>query len=309
MSSLGADPLLGGKIKTGWELLIDLDWDLAVLQEARLPPGTIANLCRSHGWQCTTSQPDEDGKALCTIIAKLGHLTQSHREERCHEVLWSTAGHTIRVVNIYGPSGNAEWDVLTTGALARNAIIRAEAGGGGPSIIMGDFNTVFADLTCAFSFSVAGWQDLHTAGTCSDSTSQVVRRIDLLLANAGFRTLSRVTTVSWDDGFATHASQTITIDTERPGPAPMWCPAKALPHPLGPTALHDASAALPGMFAKAARTMAGTDIEAAWLTLTHCIQAVYDGAGLVTGPLTHRQGSVKSRRPGAALTPEGPHRC
>ncbi len=96
-----------------------------------MAPSILANLCRLRGWQCATSLEGDDGKALCSIITKVGHLTASFSGPRGHDSLWTTAGRTIRVANIYGPSSGLEGDLLVTGCLTRDALLRAEEAGGG----------------------------------------------------------------------------------------------------------------------------------------------------------------------------------
>jgi hypothetical protein len=132
-----------------------------------------------------------------------------------------------------------------------------------------------------------------------------VRRIDLLLANVGFRHLVRGCKVAWDSGFATHATQTITLDVALPGLAPIWCPAKTLPSPREEGDLLAACGAMPGQLAAAHCTMAGDCIEAAWAALSSCIDSMYERAGLAAAPTGERQGCVKQWRPGPALTPGG----
>ncbi len=100
VTSLGADAEAGGRILSGWETLIDLEWDVAAIQEARLPPGLLANLCRARGWQVAVSLADTDGKVLCAVISKIGYLTAAFADLRSHDCLWTTAGHTIRIANL-----------------------------------------------------------------------------------------------------------------------------------------------------------------------------------------------------------------
>ena len=305
-TSLGCDAEVGGRILAGWETLLDLEWDLAVLQEARIAPGVLANLCRARGWQCATSIADDAGKALCATIAKVGHLTAAFSCERAQDCLWTTAGHTVRVANLYGPSGGTDRELLETGLLTREALVRAEAGGAGPALIAGDFNALPQDLPCAFSLATAGWRDLHSAGTCSGNSAALPRRIDLLFANPGFRGLVRSTEVSWEAGFPTHAAQVITLDAARPGVAPMWCPAPALPAPVEEGTLAAAFAAIPPSTREAVTTLlSGDDVELAWTGLTGLVEAMYALAGTPVSALCHRQGQAKLQRPTAALTPDG----
>ena len=83
------------------------------------------------------------------MISKIGFLTAAFADLRSHDCLWTTAGHTIRIANLYGPCGGTDADLMETSALARSALIRAEAGGGGPAVILGDYNSAMHDLPCA----------------------------------------------------------------------------------------------------------------------------------------------------------------
>ncbi len=49
------------------------------------------------------SSADADGKVLCAVISKIGHLTAAYAGVRSHDCHWTTAGHTIRIANLYGP--------------------------------------------------------------------------------------------------------------------------------------------------------------------------------------------------------------
>ena len=116
----------------------------------------------------------------------------------------------------------------------------------------------------------------------------------------------RSTEVLWDAGFPTHAAQVMTLDCERPGLAPMWCPAKALPAPPAEHTLADAFDAIPpAVRGAAASLMTGCDVDQAWAGFTDIVAAMYAGAGLATGDLHCRSGQVKLQRPTAALTPDG----
>ena len=57
-------------------------------------------------------------------------------------------------------------NLLCNGRIVRDALVRAESAGAGLAALIGDFNATFCELPCAFSLTLAGWQDLHQAGAC-----------------------------------------------------------------------------------------------------------------------------------------------
>ena len=206
---------------SAWCDLVALKWDVAMIQEARVGPNhRVMSEAREARIGVFLGPLDEDGVALVAFLVRQGHATNiaECQHLRCTGLLWQHFGCTpIRLYNLYGDATGSLDGKLETGALARSALVDAEGAGAVPSVLAGDFNMTFAELPCLHALVASNWHDLGSSVTSAPSHG-CSRRIDLLIANAGARSVGTSTRVDWSFGMPTHAAQYIDI-SDSPAPS------------------------------------------------------------------------------------------
>jgi hypothetical protein len=125
----------------GWADLAKLQWDIALVQEARVKDGQpILGIIRQAGCQVILSEGEADGTSLLAIIVRRGSVSMIPEVlgPRLMGVVWySGGGYPFRLYNIYGNAHGSSHSLLDTSTLCRDALINAEASGRVPCLIGG----------------------------------------------------------------------------------------------------------------------------------------------------------------------------
>ena len=153
--------------------------------------------------QTFLSAPDDDGTSLLAIVVRSDCVTSlditSH--PRAMSVVWYYGGcYDLRLYNIYGAAVGTEQSFLSTSTIVRDLLIDAEASGRVPSLIAGDFNLEFSQLHCLGNLVASDWKDIGSEPTCAVGSTTVPPCIDMLLANAAFRSLITGYPLEWASG-------------------------------------------------------------------------------------------------------------
>ena len=232
---------------TNWDLVAELGWDVALLQETRAAPDAEAvKDVRRRRWALCRGEPQDDGEDLVWLIARRGALTpiSTPLGPRVVAAVWSPGGPvSFRLYGIYGDASGTPAAHAETNEFIRWCLQDAEAAGQVPALIAGDINADWGALQVAPELVVSGWADLGDAPTCAPGNARRASRIDVLLANRQCQVRAGRPVVDWATGIPTHAVQLVDLTA---GPSPVvekWvhvaapCPKAPLCRPprLGPS--------------------------------------------------------------------------
>ena len=288
---------------SSWPLIVNLAWDVALLQESRLGlDSQVYADIRRRGWRVLAGQLAADGSSLVMMVFRFGAVTalQLGSDPRLQGALWSPGGRShFRLYNLYGVADGSEAARVHVSGLARQCLVDSESAGCMPSVICGDFNFELVDLDVLPSFIIKNWGDCSEAATCAAASAHTARRIDLLIANSPFQRRLRNVEVDWETGLFTHAAQFLCVAASCPAPCRTWVPAAPIPTPGGdaptPARCWTECAALVKAYEEIARRAPG-DVDSLWCALENIASKYHSLRTMAPLGLVGRTGIVKVQR-------------
>ena len=150
------------------------DWDLALVQEARVHPyASVLGDFRRMGIATLLGPLDEKRKAPVCALVRKGDATcvdGDSAHPRAMHLRWSPGtGQPWHFTNIYGPVPTGATDIMLTSTLIREGLSLAAARGNAPAAIVGDMNLDVFSLPVGPTIVASGFADISSEGTCASA--------------------------------------------------------------------------------------------------------------------------------------------
>lgn len=163
-------------------VLTNLEWDLALVQEARLvgDEPVLATL-RRQGHTILTGIADVNGKSLVMAIACKGslvHLVAPTGPRIQHHRWQPSDGAPISFTTNYAPADGSLPTLNYTSRVVAESLALHVSRARRPAIIAGDFNATSEQLSVTYQLNLAGWCDISAGPTCIPPNGGARRHID-----------------------------------------------------------------------------------------------------------------------------------